>query len=88
MVTWDKDLIYNVGQAIGAEHYDLGFNAFNGPISAPMGRSPWEGKLFFCRTTNPLDQTPILTEQALGFGRVLAGATSWSSITIGQASPV
>ncbi|KAH8921086.1 glycoside hydrolase family 3 protein [Atractiella rhizophila] len=47
--TWDKELMYERGKAIGQEFFDLGVNMMLGPVAGgPMGRSPrggrnWEG---------------------------------------------
>ncbi|KIK52498.1 glycoside hydrolase family 3 protein [Collybiopsis luxurians FD-317 M1] len=76
-MTWDKDLIYNVGHAIGSEHYNLGLNALNGPVTTPMGRSPWGGR-------NDKSLGPDAYLNGAGFGRMVAGISSSGSITIGQ----
>ncbi|PSN67071.1 beta-glucosidase, partial [Corynespora cassiicola Philippines] len=46
--TWDRDLIYQRGLAIGAEFREKGANVMLGPTTGPMGRHPlggrnWEG---------------------------------------------
>lgn len=46
--TWDKDLIYQRGVAMGQEFRGKGANVYLGPTVGPMGREPrggrsWEG---------------------------------------------
>ena len=46
--TWNKDLIYKRGKALGKEHRRKGVNILLGPSMGPMGRMPaggrnWEG---------------------------------------------
>jgi len=46
--TWDKDLIYARGVALGKEFRGKGANVFLGPTVGPLGRKPlggrnWEG---------------------------------------------
>ncbi|KIY49155.1 hypothetical protein FISHEDRAFT_17912, partial [Fistulina hepatica ATCC 64428] len=47
--TWDRELMYSRGRAMGKEFYDQGINIANAPVAGgPMGRSPlggrnWEG---------------------------------------------
>lgn len=46
--TFDRDLAYARGQAMGAEHRDKGVDMQLGPVAGPLGRSPeggrnWEG---------------------------------------------
>nr|ATQ35957.1 beta-glucosidase [Talaromyces piceae] len=46
--TWDRNLAYLRGQAMGEEHRDKGVDVQLGPVSGPLGRTPeggrnWEG---------------------------------------------
>lgn len=46
--TWDRNLAYARGQAMGAEHRDKGVDVQLGPVCGPLGRAPeggrnWEG---------------------------------------------
>ncbi|KAI1337848.1 glycoside hydrolase family 3 protein [Xylariaceae sp. FL0016] len=46
--TWDRQLMYQRGKAIGAEHKGKGVNVVLGPVAGPIGRTPeggrnWEG---------------------------------------------
>lgn len=46
--TWDRDLAYQRGQAMGSEHRDKGVDVQLGPVAGPLGRTPeggrnWEG---------------------------------------------
>jgi beta-glucosidase-like glycosyl hydrolase len=46
--TWDKDLMYARGQALGREFRGKGINIYLGPTVGPLGRKPkggrnWEG---------------------------------------------
>nr|OQO20788.1 hypothetical protein B0A51_11194 [Rachicladosporium sp. CCFEE 5018] len=46
--TWDRDLAYARGEAMGLENRDKGINVLLGPVAGPLGRSPeggrnWEG---------------------------------------------
>ncbi|KAH8668571.1 glycosyl hydrolase family 3 N terminal domain-containing protein [Xylariales sp. PMI_506] len=46
--TFDRSLLYQRGNAIGAEHKGKGVNAALGPVAGPLGRAPeggrnWEG---------------------------------------------
>ncbi|KAF3770909.1 family 3 glycoside hydrolase [Cryphonectria parasitica EP155] len=42
--TWDKDLIYQRGVAIGEEFRGKGANVYLGPVVAPLGRKPRDGR--------------------------------------------
>ncbi|KAK2604736.1 hypothetical protein N8I77_007637 [Diaporthe amygdali] len=46
--TWDRDLIYKRGNAMGEEHRGKGIDVQLGPVAGPIGRAPtggrnWEG---------------------------------------------
>ncbi|KAB2577636.1 putative beta-glucosidase M [Lasiodiplodia theobromae] len=46
--TWDRDLMYAYGKAIGEEYHDKGINVALGPVAGPLGRIArggrnWEG---------------------------------------------
>ncbi|KAI9888502.1 MAG: hypothetical protein M1814_006864 [Vezdaea aestivalis] len=46
--TWNRDLMYQRGYAMGSEHRDKGVDVQLGPVAGPLGRSPeggrnWEG---------------------------------------------
>lgn len=46
--TWDRNLAYVRGQAMGQEHHDKGVDVQLGPVCGPLGRAPeggrnWEG---------------------------------------------
>jgi beta-glucosidase len=46
--TWDKDLMYRYGRALGEEFYGKGINVALGPVAGPLGRIArggrnWEG---------------------------------------------
>lgn len=46
--TWDRQLAYQRGQAMGAEHRDKGVDVQLGPVAGPLGKFPdagrnWEG---------------------------------------------
>lgn len=43
-MTWDKDMMYQMYKALGDEFYAKGINVANGPVSQPLGRSPWGGR--------------------------------------------
>ncbi|KAB2578820.1 putative beta-glucosidase d protein [Lasiodiplodia theobromae] len=43
-MTWDKDQMYQMYKALGDEFYAKGINVANGPVSEPLGRSPWGGR--------------------------------------------
>ncbi|KAE9397359.1 glycoside hydrolase [Gymnopus androsaceus JB14] len=43
-MTWDKDLVNRHYTAVGKEHYYAGAQVINGPMSQPLGRSPWGGR--------------------------------------------
>lgn len=43
-MTWDKDMMYGMYKALGDEFYAKGINVANGPVSQPLGRSPWGGR--------------------------------------------
>ncbi|KAL1627424.1 hypothetical protein SLS54_002349 [Diplodia seriata] len=43
-MTWDKDHMYTMYKALGDEFYAKGINVANGPVSQPLGRSPWGGR--------------------------------------------
>lgn len=42
--TWDKDLIYQRGVAIGQEFRGKGANVYLGPVVGPLGRKPRDGR--------------------------------------------
>lgn len=44
-MTWDKDAIYNQGQAVGSEFRGKGVNMALGPTTQPLGRSAWAGRV-------------------------------------------
>jgi beta-glucosidase len=46
--SWDRDLLYQRGMAMGQEHKGKGVDVILGPVAGPIGRSPqggrnWEG---------------------------------------------
>jgi beta-glucosidase len=43
-MTWDKDLFYQQYKALGAEFRGKGINLMKGPVSEPLGRTPWGGR--------------------------------------------
>ncbi|EKG12062.1 Glycoside hydrolase family 3 [Macrophomina phaseolina MS6] len=43
-MTWDKKMMYQMYKALGDEFYAKGINVANGPVSQPLGRSPWGGR--------------------------------------------
>ncbi|KIK54819.1 glycoside hydrolase family 3 protein [Collybiopsis luxurians FD-317 M1] len=76
-MTWDKDLIYTVGNAIGSEHYSLGINLLDGPVTAPLGRIPWGGR-------NDESFGPDAYLNGAGFGRMVAGISDAGTMSIGM----
>jgi beta-glucosidase len=44
-MTWDRDLIRQQGEALGAEFVGKGLNYANAPTLEAMGRSPWGGRI-------------------------------------------
>lgn len=44
--TWDKELMYNRGIAIGEEARGKGINAQMGPVVGPLGRKPRSGRIW------------------------------------------
>ncbi|TVY89361.1 putative beta-glucosidase D, partial [Lachnellula willkommii] len=61
--TWDKDLIYDQFKAAGDEIYAKGFQVVNGPTAAPLGRTPFGGRL-----VETLGQDSYLNGIAFGLG--------------------
>jgi beta-glucosidase len=43
-MTWDKDVIHDQGQALGAEFRGKGINLAYAPTLQPLGRSAWGGR--------------------------------------------
>ncbi|KAF2085892.1 glycoside hydrolase family 3 protein [Saccharata proteae CBS 121410] len=43
-MTWDKEHFYQQYKALGDEFYAKGINVANGPVSEPLGRTPWGGR--------------------------------------------
>jgi beta-glucosidase len=42
--TWDKDILYERGHAMGAEFRAKGAHVFLGPVAGPLGRSAYAGR--------------------------------------------
>lgn len=40
-MTWNRSLAYDQFLATGKEFYGVGYNLVNGPVSGPLGRTPW-----------------------------------------------
>ncbi|KAF2144828.1 glycoside hydrolase family 3 protein [Aplosporella prunicola CBS 121167] len=43
-MTWDKNLAYTQHKALGSEFRNKGLQVINGPVSQPLGRTPWGGR--------------------------------------------
>lgn len=56
--TWDRDLAYARGQAMGEEHKGKGTDMQLGPVAGPLGRSPEGG-----RNWEGFSPDPVLTGQ-------------------------
>ncbi|KAF2132296.1 glycoside hydrolase family 3 protein [Dothidotthia symphoricarpi CBS 119687] len=67
--TWDKDLIYRRGVAIGEEFRGKGVNVHLGPAVGPLGRKPRGG-----RNWESFGSDPVL--QAFGGARTIEGIQS------------
>jgi beta-glucosidase-like glycosyl hydrolase len=67
--TWDKDLMYARGIAIGAENRGKGVNIHLGPVVGPLGRKPRGG-----RNWEGFGADPVL--QAVGGAQTIKGIQS------------
>lgn len=56
--TWDRDLAYARGQAMGEEHKGKGSDMQLGPVAGPLGRAPEGG-----RNWEGFSPDPVLTGQ-------------------------
>ncbi|KAK8157856.1 putative beta-glucosidase D [Phyllosticta citrichinensis] len=43
-MAWDRDLFYQQNKALADEFYAKGIQMAKGPVSEPLGRSPWGGR--------------------------------------------
>lgn len=57
VMTWDTELMYTYGQAMGREQYGKGSNVMLGP-GVNLARLPWNGRNLFVRAS-PLFPFPF-----------------------------
>ena len=53
--SWDLDLVSREYSAMAAEFRDKGYSMLLGPISGPLGRSPFSGRLYESFVGAPVD---------------------------------
>ncbi|KAI0127350.1 glycosyl hydrolase family 3 N terminal domain-containing protein [Xylariales sp. AK1849] len=51
--TWDRDLMYKYGKALGAEYHDKGVNVALGPVAGPAGRIATSGRNWESLSSDP-----------------------------------
>jgi beta-glucosidase len=59
--TWNRDLAYQRGQAMGSEHRGKGVDVQLGPVAGPLGRTPEGG-----RNWEGFSPDPVLTGNMMG----------------------
>lgn len=73
-MTWNRSLAYDQFLATGKEFYGVGYNLVNGPVSGPLGRTPWGGRGVESFSPDPY-LSGIFTGEAIS-GQNAAGVVS------------
>ncbi|KAF2098536.1 putative beta-glucosidase [Rhizodiscina lignyota] len=75
--TWDRELMYTQGHAIGMEQKGKGFNMALAPVVSPMGRNPTGGRNFEAYSPDPY-------LSAAAFSLAVAGMQDAGAIAVGK----
>ncbi|KAL3477746.1 glycoside hydrolase superfamily [Aspergillus californicus] len=76
-MTWNRTSAYDQFRATGKEFYELGYNLVNGPMSGPLGRTPWGG-----RGAESFSPDPYLS--GIFMGEAIAGQNAAGVISVGR----
>lgn len=76
-MSWDRELIYAMNYANGAEHKAKGINSIDAPVCGPLGRTPTGG-----RNAEAFSPDPYLS--GIAFGEAIAGMQAAGAIAVGK----
>lgn len=76
-MTWDRNLIYQQGYALGSEHKGKGDNIVYAPVAGPLGRAPEGGRIW-----EGFSPDPYLT--GIAFGQAIAGIQAGGVIAVAK----
>jgi beta-glucosidase len=76
-MTWNKQLFAKQWQALGNEYYLMGYNLVHGPVSSPLGRVPFGGRV-------PEGFSPEPYLNGIAMGQAVAGLNKAGVIACGR----